>query len=60
MSPLEAVKPRWKRVLLKLSGQAFAGRERFGICPDTVQAIAEDIKETVESGVEVAIIVGGG
>jgi uridylate kinase len=46
--------------LLKLSGQAFSGSGKFGICPDTVQAIAEDIKEAFETGVEVAVIVGGG
>lgn len=46
--------------MLKLSGQAFSGSGKFGICPDTVQAIAEDIKEAFETGVEVAVIVGGG
>jgi len=56
----EAPRPKWKRVLLKLSGQAFSGSGKFGICPDTVQAIAEDIKEAFETGVEVAVIVGGG
>jgi uridylate kinase len=60
VSPPEARKPKWKRVLLKLSGQAFAGGDKFGISPDTVQAIAEDIKEAFETGVEIAVIIGGG
>ena len=60
MSPTKAAKPKWKRVLLKLSGQAFAGGGKFGICPDTVHVLAEDIKEAFESGVEVAVVVGGG
>jgi len=60
VSPAKARKPKWKRVLLKLSGQAFSGAEKFGICPDTVQALAEDIKSAFESGVDIAIVVGGG
>ncbi len=60
MSPAKAARPKWKRVLLKLSGQAFAGKGGFGICPDTVQVIAEDIKEAFETGVEIAVIIGGG
>ncbi|MBI2844513.1 MAG: UMP kinase, partial [Armatimonadetes bacterium] len=53
-------KPRWNRVLLKLSGQVFAGKETFGICYDTVAAIAADVEEVRGSGVDVAIVVGGG
>jgi len=51
---------RWKRVLLKLSGQAFSGNEKLGICPDTVHSIAEDIKAAREAGVDVAVVIGGG
>ncbi|MCL5104604.1 MAG: UMP kinase [Armatimonadetes bacterium] len=51
---------KWTRVLLKLSGQAFSGSQQLGICPDTVQAIAEDIRETREAGVEVAVVIGAG
>ncbi len=51
---------KWSRVLLKLSGQAFSGKEKLGICPDTVHAIAEDIKATREAGVDVAVVIGGG
>jgi uridylate kinase len=52
--------PRWGRILLKLSGQAFAGDMSFGICADTVKAIATDIKEVHECGIDIAIVVGGG
>jgi uridylate kinase len=53
-------KPKWKRILLKLSGQALSGQEGFGIDYDTVAAVANDIKEVREAGVDVAIVVGGG
>lgn len=51
---------KWSRVLLKLSGQAFSGSEKLGICPHTVQAIAEDIKAVRQTGVDIAVVVGGG
>lgn len=61
MNQSNADKPRkWKRVLLKLSGQAFSGAEKLGICPDTVKNIAEDIKAAVEGGVDVAVVIGAG
>ena len=50
----------WKRVLLKLSGEAFAGGHGLGVDPDTVQDIARQIAEVVRSGVEVAVVIGGG
>lgn len=52
--------PRWKRVLLKLSGQVFAGSDNFGISYEAVAAIAADIKELRDGGVDVAAVVGGG
>jgi uridylate kinase len=48
------------RVLLKLSGEAFAGGGEMGVEPRTVQAIARQIAEVVRSGVQVAVVVGGG
>ncbi len=51
---------KWNRVLLKLSGQAFSGPQKLGIDPETVKAIAEDIKEAVESGVDIAVVIGAG
>ena len=52
--------PRWSRVLLKVSGEAFAGGQPFGIDPATVNSIARQIAEVNSSAVEVAIVVGGG
>lgn len=50
----------YKRVLLKLSGEALSGKEGHGIDPDVVGAISEKVKEIVEMGVQVSIVVGGG
>jgi uridylate kinase len=52
--------PRYSRILLKLSGEAFAGNASFGIDAGTVQFIAGQICDAVQSGVEVAVVVGGG
>jgi len=51
---------KWSRVLLKLSGQAFSGNEKLGICPETVLSLAEDIKAVHEAGVDIAVVIGGG
>ena len=51
---------RWKRVLLKLSGEAFAGGQPLGIDPAVLQHIAEAIQEAVNEGVQVAVVCGGG
>ncbi|HSQ34128.1 MAG TPA: UMP kinase [Peptostreptococcaceae bacterium] len=53
-------KPVYKRVLLKLSGEALAGNKGFGINNDVVNEIAEGIKKVQGIGVEVAVVVGGG
>jgi uridylate kinase len=52
--------PAWRRVVLKLSGRAFAGSEPLGIDPDVVTHIAREIVEAVQDGTEVAAVVGGG
>lgn len=52
--------PVFKRVLLKLSGEAFMGSQGFGIHDETVAQIAREIKEVFELGVEVAATIGGG
>ncbi len=57
---MEVAKSRCKRVLLKLSGEAFAGRKRFGIDGRVLTRIAKQIKNVREMGVEVAVVVGGG
>ena len=51
---------RYKRVLLKLSGESFAGQTGFGIDPDVVHGMAQEIKESRELGVELGIVVGAG
>ena len=52
--------PRYKRVLLKLSGEAFGGEKEFGIDASVLISVARQIKQVVEMGVGVAIVVGGG
>jgi uridylate kinase len=52
--------PAWRRVVLKLSGRAFAGSEPLGIDPDVVAQIAREIVEAVREGIQVAAVVGGG
>ena len=52
--------PKYKRVLLKLSGEALMGDREFGIDPATVENIAQQLKWIVESGIQVAVVVGGG
>ena len=51
---------KYKRVLLKLSGEALAGKQKTGVDVETVGKICDKIKEVVEMGVQVAIVVGGG
>ncbi len=52
--------PRYRRVLLKLSGEALMGSQPFGIDPDVVQGIALEIREVHALGVEIGIVIGGG
>ena len=52
--------PKYKRIVFKLSGEALAGEEGFGINPTVVNSIAKQVKEVVELGIEVAIVCGGG
>ncbi|SFL45666.1 uridylate kinase [Paenibacillus sp. 1_12] len=53
-------RPIYKRVILKLSGEALAGQQGFGIDSETISSIAQQVKQVVELNVEVAIVVGGG
>jgi uridylate kinase len=55
-----ARKPKYRRILLKLSGEALGGEARTGICPEAIQDMALQIREVRERGVEVVIVVGGG
>jgi uridylate kinase len=54
------VETKYKRVLLKLSGEAFAGEREIGIDIATLTKVAKQMKSVMEMGVEVAIVVGGG
>jgi uridylate kinase len=53
-------KPAFKRVLLKLSGEALMGDDAFGINRDTIVRMVEEVKEVVDLGVQVAVVIGGG
>ncbi|WP_153731307.1 UMP kinase [Sporosarcina obsidiansis] len=52
--------PKYKRIVLKLSGEALAGEQGFGLSPKVIKSVANQVKEVVELGVEVAVVVGGG
>jgi uridylate kinase len=53
-------KSRYKRILLKLSGEALMGDGKYGISPKTLGAIAQDVKDCIDLKVEVALTIGGG
>lgn len=54
------LKPEYKRIVLKLSGEALAGSNGYGIDPEVILSVARQVKEVVDLGVEIAIVVGGG
>lgn len=54
------MEPKYKRILIKLSGEALAGEKSVGIDLTTVQTIAKEIAEVHSSGVEIALVIGGG
>jgi uridylate kinase len=55
-----SAQPAYKRILLKLSGEALMGKLDFGISPDVMTFLAHEIKGVIDIGVEVALVVGGG
>lgn len=61
---MPTVKPlpqlKYKRVLLKISGEVLMGPREFGLDPDTVARVAQDVKDVVDMGMEVCIVVGAG
>ncbi len=57
---LHMVTPFYKRILLKLSGEALQGDEGFGIDPTVLDRMAQEIKELIEMNVQVAVVIGGG
>lgn len=54
------MKPKYKRILLKLSGEALSGGKPNGISEEVLETLADEIKEILELGIEVAIVIGGG
>ena len=52
--------PQFKRILLKLSGEVLMGSQQFGIDPETVAALAAEVKAARDSGLEVCLVLGGG
>jgi len=54
------VASKFKRILLKLSGEALMGDQGFGICPNMLSYVAEEVRDVVELNVQLAIVVGGG
>jgi uridylate kinase len=53
-------KPSYQRILLKLSGEALQGKEGFGIDAQVLDRMAQEVKELVELGVQVGLVIGGG
>ena len=53
-------KPKYNRILLKLSGEALMGKDAFGVNPEIVTKIVKEIKAAKELGIEVAVVIGGG
>ncbi len=52
--------PKYKRIILKISGEALAGSEKFGLNEEMLKVVAKQVKEVHDLGVQVAIVVGGG
>ena len=50
----------YKRVMLKMSGEVLMGKQEFGLDPETVNRVAQDIKQVIEMGIEVCVVVGAG
>lgn len=56
----QTMEPRYKRIMLKLSGEVLMGDLPYGVDPVTIEAIASEIKDVVEMGVQAAVVIGGG
>lgn len=57
---MASAKSKYRRILLKLSGEALAGGQPTGIDPETIGKIADDVKEAYEQGVQIGLVIGGG
>ena len=60
MTKTSASQPKYRRVMLKLSGEALLGLREYGISPETCNAIAQELKEVKELDVQLGIVIGGG
>ena len=58
--PADAGEPAYRRIVLKLSGEALAGSQGYGIDPEVIVRIGAEVREVVDLGVQVAIVIGGG
>jgi uridylate kinase len=56
----KSTQPKYRRILLKLSGEALGGPSGIGICPEAVHGMAAQIREVKELGVQVVVVIGGG
>ena len=56
----EAVTPKFKRILLKLSGEALMGSDAYGINRQTIAEVVGEVKSVVDLGVQVGVVIGGG
>jgi uridylate kinase len=54
------MQPKYRRILLKLSGESLMGEQSYGIDPKVIRAYAEDVKEVFDLGVQIGIVLGGG
>lgn len=54
------MQPKYKRILLKLSGEALAGKERFGLNNEVISSVVDQLVKVHEMGVEIALVIGGG
>jgi len=57
---MPSAEPRYHRIMVKLSGEALMGAQPFGIEPMVVGAIADELAQVAELGVQIAVVVGGG
>ncbi len=60
MTPPDTQKPRFDRVMLKISGEALMGDQGYGLHPPTVERIAQEVKSVHDMGVEICMVIGGG
>ncbi|WP_439122994.1 UMP kinase [Marivita sp.] len=60
MADTQTPNPKYKRVMLKISGEALMGDQGFGLHPPTVQRIAQEVKSVHDLGVEICMVIGGG